>query len=86
MIRENIESYCQQNGINCLFADGFDDAIVGLGICFNSYKVIYDKNKVIEILEKDMSHEEAIEFFEFNIIGSYVGDETPVFLEDLTNL
>ena len=32
---------------------------------------------------EDMTMEEAEEFFEFNIIGSYVGDGTPVFLEEL---
>jgi hypothetical protein len=26
-----------------------------------------------------MSHEEAEEFFEFNVIGSWVGDYTPCF-------
>lgn len=82
-MRETIESFCSANDINCLFADGFDDAIIGLGSCFNSYKVVYDKKKVIDILCKDMNYEEAIEYFEFNIVGSYVGDETPVFLEDL---
>jgi hypothetical protein len=85
-LKEKIDVFCQEHNISCLFADGFDDAIIGLGSCFNSYKVIYDKDKVIEILCKEMTYEEAIEHFEYNIIGSYVGDETPVFLENLTNL
>ena len=85
-MRQKIETFCKENDITCLFADGFDDAVIGLGCCFNSYKVIYDKKKVVEILCKDMNYDEAIEYFEFNIIGAYVGEETPVFLEDLTNL
>lgn len=85
-MREEIENYCKRNGINCLFADGFDKAIIGLGACFHSYKVVYDKQKVIDILCEEMDYEEAIEYFDFNIIGAYVGDETPVFLEDLNEL
>lgn len=82
-MRKTIEDFCINNEVTSLFADGFDDAIIGLGCCFDSYKVIYDKKKIIEILEENMSYEEALEFFEFNILGSYVGKETPVFLENL---
>lgn len=28
----------------------------------------------------DMSYEDAIEYFEFNVIGMYVGDHTPIFM------
>ena len=28
-------------------------------------------------------YEEAEEFFEYNIIGSYVGDKTPAFIETI---
>ena len=27
-----------------------------------------------------MTHDEATEFFEFNVVGSWVGEETPIFL------
>ena len=30
-----------------------------------------------------MSYEEAIDFFEFNVIGAYVGEHTPAFLESI---
>ena len=30
-----------------------------------------------------MDYEEAVEFFDFNVTGAYVGENTPVFLEDL---
>jgi len=29
-----------------------------------------------------MEHEEALEFFDFNVDGSYVGEQTPIFVED----
>jgi hypothetical protein len=44
--------------------------------------VIYDEDKCIQILmERDgMTDEEAIEFFEFNVVGAYVGEYTPVYV------
>jgi len=67
-----------------MIADGLDNAIVGI----DPYKmlIIYSVEKVLEILvERDeMTPDQAIEFFEFNIAGSYVGPKTPIWLDDLT--
>jgi hypothetical protein len=30
-----------------------------------------------------MSESEAIEYYDYNIAGSYVGENTPIFLDDL---
>lgn len=65
-----------------LIANGFDEAIVGYLERFGQQPVaLYDRDKCISILiERDeMSYEEAVEFFEFNVIGSYVGEYTPAF-------
>jgi hypothetical protein len=45
--------------------------------------ICYDQDKVIEILMRDMSEEEAIEYFEFNIAGAWVGESTPFFLQKM---
>ena len=66
-----------------LTADGFDKAIVGVVHRMNTMAICYDKNKVIEILMEDMSYEDAIEYFEFNIAGAWVGESTPFFLETM---
>ena len=63
-----------------LFADGFDDAIIGVAQQFNIMSVAYNRDKCIEILMKDMDQLEAIEYFEFNVIGAYVGEHTPTFI------
>lgn len=43
-------------------ADGFDDAIIGVDD--NNLKIVYDIDKVIDILIKDgMTDDEAIEFY-----------------------
>ena len=65
-----------------LYADGFEDAIIGVGRQFNTEIVIYDEDKCLEILvlRDQMTPEEAEEFFEFNVVGAYVGDHTPIFV------
>lgn len=64
-----------------LKADGFDEAIVGTGCrCGQPDLVVYDVEKCIEILARDMSHDDAQEYFDFNVVGAWVGDETPVWL------
>jgi len=63
-----------------LCADGFDEAIVGyVERACSAPLALYDREKCIEILMKDMSRDEAEEYFEFNTIGAWVGDRTPVF-------
>ena len=62
-------------------ADGFDEAIIGTVERFGDSEaiILYDKEKVIQILMKEMSREEAEEYFYYNIIGAYVGEGTPAF-------
>lgn len=65
-----------------LFVDGFDEALIGVvGRCGMNTVALYDTDKCIQILmERDgMTCEEAVEYFEFNVSGSYVGDNTPCF-------
>jgi hypothetical protein len=65
-----------------LVADGFDDAIIGVDE--ENFRVVYDIDKVITILMRDdMSMDEAYEFYYYNIVGSYVGDNTPIFIRTL---
>ena len=64
-----------------LMADGMDEAFVGYVEGGNTSPVaVYDMSMILEILERDMSRLEAIEFFNFNILGAYVGPQTPLFL------
>lgn len=40
-----------------------------------------DIEKMLKKMEKEgMTREEAIEYFEFNILGAYVGEENPIYL------
>ena len=65
-----------------LKAEGFDDAILGLGRrCSQPDLLVYDVDKCVAILMKDgMTDEEAMEYFEYNVVGSWMGEGTPIFL------
>ena len=67
---------------NTLYANGFEDALIGLGWQHTKLLAVYDYDKCVEILmERDeMTHEEAVEWMEYNVVGAYVGEYTPVFL------
>jgi len=62
-----------------MLADGYDDCLVGLTLRDDQWVALYDATLIIEKLSQEMSDDEAIEFFEFNIMGAYVGPRTPVF-------
>ena len=61
-----------------IIATGFDDAIIGVDE--SSMRIIYSIQKCIQILmeEDKMSEEDAIEYFDYNVSGSYIGDQTPI--------
>ena len=63
-----------------LKADGLDEAIIGVVERMGTQAICYDTNKVIEILMRDMTEDEAWEYFQYNIAGAWVGDHTPFFL------
>ncbi|NBP66125.1 MAG: hypothetical protein EBU66_15870 [Bacteroidetes bacterium] len=64
-----------------LIADGFDDAIIGIDEL--SMRLIYSINKCIDILVSEgMDELDAIEHFNFNVSGAYVGDKTPIWCQD----
>lgn len=70
---------------NAITADGFDDALIGWSDSWTGRKrvtrAVYAVEKILAILvEQGMSMEEALEHFEFNIAGAYVGEHTPVFV------
>lgn len=72
-----------------LKADGFDDAIIGFGGQWGSFNsIIYDRERCIAILvERDgMSYDEALEFFDFNVVCAYVGPGAPIFIQSITDL
>ena len=65
-----------------LKADGFNDAIMGIvQRCGQDDVILYDTDMILQILMDidSMTYADAVEHFNFNILGSWVGDGTPAF-------
>jgi hypothetical protein len=74
-----LENYSDEE---ILIADGFDKAVIGIEL--SSMRLIYSVEKCIKILtdDQDMSEEDAVEYFGYNVSGAYVGEKTPIWCED----
>ena len=74
-----------------LLADGFEEALIGIVRQFNRYLALYDYEKCIDVLlcrkkEKcsacsmdNNCYEQAVEHMEFNVVGAWMGENTPCF-------
>jgi hypothetical protein len=81
---EEILESLRDNYPECLVADGFEGALVGVvdGACREPV-ACYDYEKCVEIfMAKGMSEEDAHEWMSFNVLGAYCGEYTPLFLHD----
>lgn len=78
-----------ENILNCyddvefMVADGFDDAIIGVDD--NNLRIVYSINTCIDILVKrdGMKYDEALEYFNFNVSSAYLGENTPIWVNDI---
>ena len=61
---------------------GCDEAIVGLGHrCGCDTVVVYDYDKLVDVfIQQGMDEEESIEWIDFNILGAWIGEDTPMVL------
>ena len=69
-----------------LQAEGLDSALIGVADVFTKEGgmetvLAYDRDLCISSFMRDgMSREEAIEYFDFNVAGAYMGPKTPVYI------
>ena len=69
-----------------LLATGLEKAFLGIVMrfCMTEPVAAYDYETCIQTFEADgMTRDEAIEYFEFNVIGAWVGEQTPMFIESM---
>jgi hypothetical protein len=81
MAAKDIKETLAEISPEALLADGFDEALVGIARQFTNTLALYSYDKCVEILMRrdGMSHEGAIEFMEYNVVGAWVGQNTPAF-------
>lgn len=76
----DIDTYAE----GAVLLDGLEEAIIGVCEEFNGNpRILYDKDKILEILcvRDGMTTEEAEEFYDYNILGLYVSEQNPIFLD-----
>lgn len=63
--------------------DGFDDAVVGF--CISHWRdeagvLVYDYQKMVDtlVMRDGMDSFDAEEFLDFNTLGAYAGEKTPI--------
>ena len=83
MNTKQADELLKERGQSTLLADGLEEAFLGLRYHFNTPLAIHSKSKTLEArMAEGMDEEQAQEYFSYNIAGAYVGEQTPVFLED----
>lgn len=84
--REQVVNWIEDAGYEdegILLADGYEPAFVGVAVSAGRKPIaVYDIDLCIQtLMNRDgMEYEEAEEFFSFNTLGAYVGDQTPLFI------
>lgn len=76
--------YLEETDQSALLADGFEEAFIGMSLEWGPPRAVYSYDKCVEVLERDMDYEDAVEYMEFNVTGAYVGKQTPVFTREET--
>ncbi len=81
-LEDSLRSWDEEHDEGALFADGFEAALIGVGVQFSREVAIYDYDKCLDVLiaRDGMDIEEAIDYMEYNVVGAYAGKSTPVFL------
>ena len=81
---EELLEHIQYNFPDSMLANGYNSAIIGIASGFDSGRVVYSVKKMVEVCMRDLSvdADEAIEWLEYNTFGAFVGDYTPIYLDD----
>ena len=76
----DIKDYVSEDALLLEPRERYDHCIIGA--TYDGTKIIYDAIKIIEALveDDDMTEDEAVEYFEFNILGAYLGENTPIYV------
>ena len=77
MDRSMLDEYAE----GAIILDNFDDCIIGISEQFGEgNRIVYSKDMIIKKLCEEMSEEEALEYYDYNILGGYFGEQNPIFL------
>lgn len=82
MNKEQLEELISILDEEVMVMDGFEEAFIGFSKrCGQPTLATYSFNKMVQVLvDDDMDEEEAIEYIEYNCLGAWMGDLTPIIL------
>ena len=81
MTREKINELLAYEEEPILLMDGFDAAFIGVTQRINELKLaVYSWTKMVDLLvfRDEMTYEEAVEYIDYNCLGAWVGERTPL--------
>jgi hypothetical protein len=80
-LRKQINDFFIERDENVLLMDGFDEAFIGYSQRINEpVLAVYSWEKMVDVcIKRDgMTYDEATEYIEYNCIGAWVGERTPI--------
>ena len=84
--RDDIQKYLENIGEQTLLMDGFEHAIIGFSQRINEpLLAVYNHDLMIQtLMQRDgMTYDEADEYIEYNCIGAWVGEQTPIIVKPI---
>ena len=84
-----INEYLKSIGESALLADGFDEALIGFSQRMNEPMLaVYSYEKMVQVLmdNDDLSYDDAVEYVDFNVVGAWVGEQTPIIVMPLDSI
>jgi hypothetical protein len=88
MNRQQIEDFFEDTGMKVLLMDGFDEALIGTSQRINEPMLaVYSYDMMLDLLmDRDgMEVDEAMEYIEYNCVGAWIGEQTPIIVRSLEN-
>ena len=84
--RDDIQKYLENIGEQALLMDGFEHAIIGFSQRINEpLLAVYNHDLMIQtLMQRDgMTYDEADEYIEYNCIGAWIGEQTPIIVKPI---
>ena len=81
-----LNDYLNEIDKEILLMDGFDEAFIGTSQRINEpVLAVYSYDKLVDLLmtRDGMDDEEAMEFIEYNCVGAWRGERTPIIVRSL---
>jgi hypothetical protein len=83
--QQQINNHLEETEQTTILYNGLENALIGIGNQYTKPPIaIYSYKHIIQQLQKNgLNYEDAIEYAEYNIIGAWVGEQTPIIINDL---